>query len=189
MTDLLPGFADPVEAAQASFRAVLDAMARPGSLHQAGAALLPPAPLSPAAGALLLTLADSDTPVFLAPAFAAAADWLRFHCGAELVDDPAAARFVVADAMPELASLDSGTDEGPEDSATLILQVAALGEGTTLTLAGPGLRVPAALHVTGLPDGFPARWAANHALFPRGIDMILTAGTVLTALPRSVRVV
>ncbi len=188
MTDLLPGFSDPVEAAQASFRSVLDAMSRPGSLHTAGTALAPPAPMSPATGALLLTLADQDTPVFLAPAFAAAAGWLRFHCGADLVENPAAARFVVTDELPDLTTLDTGTDEGPEDSATLILQLPALGEGAGFTLAGPGLRAPTPLHATGLPADFAASWAANHALFPRGIDLILTAGTTLTALPRSVRV-
>ena len=45
-----------------------------------------------------------------------------------------------------------------------------------------------ALEVTGLPDDFPALWAANHALFPRGADLLLCCGTTLAALPRSVRV-
>ena len=53
-------------------------------------------------------------------------------------------------------------------------------------LAGPGLRVPAVLAVDGLPAGFASAWQENHALFPRGIDIVLCAGTSLAALPRSV---
>ena len=78
----LPGFADPVLKSQACFRAVLDAMARPGALHVAGTGLAPPAPLVPSAAAVLLTLVDGETPLFAAPGFAPARDWIGFHCGA-----------------------------------------------------------------------------------------------------------
>ena len=61
----LPGFAEPVADAQTTFRAVLDAMARPGTIHQVGANLSPPAPLDPATAAVLLTLADNETPLWL----------------------------------------------------------------------------------------------------------------------------
>jgi alpha-D-ribose 1-methylphosphonate 5-triphosphate synthase subunit PhnH len=39
-----------------------------------------------------------------------------------------------------------------------------------------------------LPPDFPARLAANHALFPRGVDVILVSPTAVAALPRSVSV-
>ena len=183
----LPGFADPVLGAQACFRALLDAMARPGTLHPAGAGLTPPAPLHPATGAVLLTLADAETTLWTGEGFAPARDWIGFHCGAP----PAAlasAAFVLAGALPDLAALATGTDEQPDASATVILQVAALGSGRGLRLSGPGLRAPATLAVTGLPEQFPALWAANHALFPRGVDLILCSGTTVAALPRSLRV-
>jgi alpha-D-ribose 1-methylphosphonate 5-triphosphate synthase subunit PhnH len=184
----LPGFADPVRGAQASFRAVLDAMARPGSLHPAGADLTPPAPLGAAAAAVLLTLADQDTAVFLAPAFAPARDWIVFHCGAPIVADAQAADFVLTDALPDLAALDTGSDEGPEDAATVIVQLPHLGAGRVWRLAGPGLRVPEDFAADGLPGDFARAWAANHALYPRGVDLILCAGATLAALPRSVAV-
>jgi alpha-D-ribose 1-methylphosphonate 5-triphosphate synthase subunit PhnH len=184
----LPGFADPVRGAQSCFRAVLAAMSHPGSLHPAGAGLAAPAPLEPATAALLLTLVDADTALWLAPDCTPAADWIAFHCGATAGSAIGEASFAVATALPDLAALSAGTDAGPEESATLILQISGLGRGRRLTLAGPGLQYPTLLAADGLPDGFAAAWAANHALFPRGIDIILCAGTTIAALPRSVRI-
>ena len=59
------GFADPATDAAHAFRAVMEAMARPGTLREITGAT-PPAPLSPAAGAAILTLCDTDTPLHLA---------------------------------------------------------------------------------------------------------------------------
>jgi alpha-D-ribose 1-methylphosphonate 5-triphosphate synthase subunit PhnH len=184
----LPGFADPVHGAQTCFRAVLGALSRPGSLHLAGEGLRAPPPLAPATAAVLLTLVDADTPLWLAPEFAAACDWIAFHCGAAIVPLAGDAAFAVAPVMPDLATLNCGSDEIPEDGATLVLQVRGFDRGMRLTLAGPGLAAPATLLVDGLPDRFVAAWEANHALYPRGVDLILCAGNTLTALPRSVRI-
>jgi alpha-D-ribose 1-methylphosphonate 5-triphosphate synthase subunit PhnH len=186
-TDILqPGFADPVAGAQTCFRAVLDAMARPGHIREAGIDLTPPAPLAPATAAVLLTLLDYDTPVWLDRDSAAANAWIGFHCGAPIVPAADACSFAVALAMPDLATLRTGSHEAPESAATLILQVTAFGRGRTYRLAGPGLREPMLLTVDGLPAGFASAWQQNHALFPCGIDIVLCAGTSLAALPRSV---
>ena len=181
---LEPGFADPVHGAGACFRAVLDAMAHPGRLRTAGIETGAP-PLGPAAAAVLLTLADHETPVWLDPAAAAAGSWIAFHCGAPIVSDLGSCRFALALSLPDLAIIPAGTHEEPEASATVICQVESLTEGRPFQLSGPGLRVPAPLRVTGLPRAFAAIWASNHALFPRGIDLILCAGGTLTALPRT----
>ena len=76
----------------------------------------------------------------------------------------------------------------PETSATVILQVASVSTGSSYMLQGPGLREPAEVRIDGLPVDFPAIWQRNHALFPRGIDLILCSGDELIALPRSVAV-
>jgi alpha-D-ribose 1-methylphosphonate 5-triphosphate synthase subunit PhnH len=184
----LPGFADPVLDTQACFRAVLEAVSRPGSLHRAGEDLRAPPPLASAAAAVLLTLVDADTPLWLAPEFAASRDWIAFHCGAPIVARIGDAAFAVAPPMPDLGMLNSGSDEIPEDGATLILQVHGFGRGIRLSLSGPGLAMPAKLMADGLPDRFATAWEANHALYPRGVDLILCAGDRLAALPRSVRI-
>jgi alpha-D-ribose 1-methylphosphonate 5-triphosphate synthase subunit PhnH len=181
--DLSPGFVDPVAGAQVCFRAVLDAMARPGHIH-AAAGVSAPAPLCDAAAAVLLTLVDHETPLLLDPDAVAARAWIAFHTGASF--DGAA--FVLSLSLPDLATLPNGTDEMPETSATVILQVSALGSGRRFILEGPGLRRPRELRVEGLPADFVSVWQRNHALFPRGVDLILCAGRNLTALPRSVTV-
>jgi alpha-D-ribose 1-methylphosphonate 5-triphosphate synthase subunit PhnH len=191
-TNLRPAFAAPVIDAQRAFRMVLDAMARPGRV--VGIDLVPagPPPLDPATAAVMLTLVDGDTPLWLdgAAATGAAMDYARFHCGCRLASRPQEASFaVIANVaqMPPLAAFPAGSDEYPDRSATLILQLPSLFGGRPLTLAGPGIRHGAQLAVAGLPAAFPHWLEENHAMFPRGVDLIFTSGRQLAALPRSTR--
>ncbi len=179
-----PGFADPVLDSQAAFRAVLEAMSRPGRVQDVVPPPELPPGLSPAAAVMLLTLVDAATPLRLSAGEAAAA-WVRFHCGCRLVPEGAA---FVLDPAARLADLDPGTEEDPERGATLILEVEALEEGRGWRLTGPGIRGTHRLSVTGAPDGFVADWARNHARFPCGVDVILCAGHRIAALPRSLRI-
>ncbi|MBD0275911.1 MAG: phosphonate C-P lyase system protein PhnH, partial [Acetobacteraceae bacterium] len=65
-TALVPGFGDPVRDAQAVFRAVMDALARPGPPRALPAGLpRPPGPLAPELGAIALALADHEAPLWL----------------------------------------------------------------------------------------------------------------------------
>lgn len=197
---LAAAFADPVHESQATFRAVMDAMARPGTIRPVAGLSGAPAPLSPVAAAVVLTLADFETPVFLDRALADAPDvgrWLAFHSGAPMVGAPSRAAFaLIADppAMPDFEAFAIGTDTYPDRSTTLIVQVAELhGEGrgsatASLALEGPGIRGTATLSVTGLPADIVERLAANRALFPRGVDLILAGPDAVAALPRSTRV-
>ena len=182
----LPGFAQPVADAQSCFRAVLDAMSHPGRIVAAGEGVRAPPPLAPATAAVLLTLADAETPVWLDAEAAPATDWLRFHCGSTLAEAEVAP-FAVCLRLPPLTLFDWGSHDGPETSATVILQLAGFEAGPRLRLSGPGLRQPETVRL-GLPEGFVADWRANHAAFPRGVDMVLCAGTQLVALPRSLSI-
>lgn len=183
MTDasLIGGFADgPIEAAHA-FRATLEALARPGTLHRVAGAE-PPAPLSVAAGVLVLALADPTTPLHLAGRHdcAAVRDWITFHTGAPLVGT-AEAVFALGhwSALMPVDRFAIGTPEYPDRAATLIVEMADL-TATGARLTGPGIRDTAHLS---LPE--IAAFRANRALFPLGFDTFLTCGDQLAGLPRS----
>lgn len=188
-----PGLADPVLDSQRIFREILRAMSEPGRVIALSLTPPAPAPLHPAAVAVALALLDVETPLWLdqaarGPEILA---HLRFHCGCPIVDDPAQARFALvaeADRLPALEEFDAGSAEYPDRSATLILQVESLVGGRGRRLSGPGIASEARLQIDGLPGRFWEALRANHARFPRGIDVVLTAGATLAALPRTTRV-
>ena len=68
------------------------------------------------------------------------------------------------------------------------MQVEALVAGRGRRLTGPGIRLEARLEARGLPETFWQGFRHNHALFPRGVDVLLTAGRQLAALPRTTAV-
>ncbi|MEM9044991.1 MAG: phosphonate C-P lyase system protein PhnH [Pseudomonadota bacterium] len=175
------GFSDaPITAARA-FRAAMDVMARPGRVEVLEGAL-PPPPVSIAAGTLLLTLCDPETPVTLLGAADAKdmRDWLTFHTGAPFVA-PENAMFALgswADLTP-ITRFGIGTPEYPDRSATLIVESEALvPSGARLT--GPGIADEAHLE---LPELAP--FQQNRMLFPLGLDFFFTAGNQVAALPRT----
>jgi alpha-D-ribose 1-methylphosphonate 5-triphosphate synthase subunit PhnH len=184
MNILEPGFSTPIEA-QACFRGVLQALSTPGAVVTLPSTLTPPQPLSPAAAAILLTLADPMVSVSL-DASPAARDWLVFHAGTRLVA-PAEADFVYATARPALATLRQGDDAAPEDSATLILDVPALNAGATYRLTGPGIETELLMQLP-LDAHFIAEWRAQSRTAPRGVDILLCAGTQIIGLPRSLTI-
>jgi len=190
---MLPGLADPTLDSQRIFRSVLEALSRPGRVVDVPAAIMAPVPLHPATAAVCLTLLDFDTPLWLDETAARpqVIEWLKFHCSMPLAPEPGAAQFALvadSDRMPELSAFDAGTAEHPERSATLIVQVQALIGGTGRRLTGPGIAGEVHLDVAGVPAPFWTWASDNHALFPRGVDVLLSAGQVMAALPRSTRV-
>lgn len=192
-TDLLPGFRDPIHDAQHCFRAVLDAMARPGSIRTMPEPAGIPAGWPPGLTALAMTLFDQDTPVWLDQRAATpeASAHLRFHCGCPLAEKPEHAAFGIvmdAAATPPLHGFAIGDPQYPEQSATLILSLESLTGGPPLRWQGPGIKGVQIASPKGLPPGFLAQWADNHALYPSGFDIILTAGMAVMALPRGVSV-
>jgi len=190
MDAIQTAFADPVHQAQQVFRRVLDAMARPGRIHTLRDLPQAAPGLSRAATAVCLTLTDFETPLWLDGAAGAARNYLVFHCSAPIVAHPEQAAFAVvgdAAALNDFYRFNLGSDECPETSCTLIVEVTDLNNGGERRLAGPGIRYTASLDVAGVADSFWQQLEDNHALFPRGLDLILTCGDRIAALPRSVR--
>lgn len=193
------GLADPVHGAQQVFRAVLEAMARPGRLQQLPAdtlAGLEPPAFGTGLGAVLLALLDAETGVWLDPALAGGAtgDWLRFHTGVRLLDGRGEAPFAVVPAARADARLWStlprGSDEMPQHGATLVVDVPRLAPDgpDALALRGPGIADVQRLAVGGLGAAFWRARAALQPQFPCGIDLILVCGDTLAALPRTTRI-
>ncbi len=183
---------DPAYESQAAFRALMDCTARPGEIRKLKG-VEAPAPFAPATAALIKSLADYETPLWLDSTFAAApkvADWIRFHTGAPVVREPADAAFaLIADArsLLDFAQFAQGTPEYPDRSTTLIVQIDSFA-GMALTLRGPGIKTEREFAASPLPADFVVRMKDNRALFPRGVDLVLVASHDIAALPRSVTV-
>ena len=190
---IAPGFHDPVFQSQATFRAVLDALAEPGRDRPVAGLTEAPAPLSPVAAAVIATLADFETAVWRdaclrTPEIEA---WLAFHTGAPAALDPARAVFAAigtAETCPDFADFALGTDVDPSTSTTLVLQVTGFGAGRRYRLSGPGIDGTREVAITGAPADLAERLAANRALFPRGVDLILAGPTSVLGLPRTTRI-
>jgi alpha-D-ribose 1-methylphosphonate 5-triphosphate synthase subunit PhnH len=190
---LVRGFADPVHDAQACFRVLLDALARPGTVGSIDAAfdddVLRRWPA--AAFGAMLTLVDFSTPIWLQQPDEALAQAIRFHTDAPLVQTPEAAAFAYvsdAAALPAPDTFALGTPEAPQGSTTLIVRVDALEGGRPLTLSGPGIQSSVRVGPIGIADAFWHARASLAALAPCGIDCYLVCGRSVTGIPRTTRV-
>ena len=188
------GFGDPVLQTQAIFRAIMEAMARPGTIMPLESDAMPPAPLYSLSGAILATLADADTPLWLSPGLSAEANisgWLTFHVGAPYAAEPAQASFAMLDEATKLPALEIfclGEQDYPDRSTTLIIQVERLGNQGNWQLTGPGIKESARLGVEPVSSLFASQWALNNQLFPRGVDVILVAPDAIACLPRTTKI-
>jgi alpha-D-ribose 1-methylphosphonate 5-triphosphate synthase subunit PhnH len=181
---------------QASFRLLLEATARPGTVVPLGEQPLtvPPASLRPAC-ALLLGLLDLEVSVsVLGSEGADIADYLCFNTGVQVTSvERADFVFVVGpDSAGEISRVKRGSLPAPHEGATVIYAPEALGiaagtPGATLCLAGPGIPGQRRLGVRGIAR---AEWSRLEDVmdFPLGVDIWLAAQDGhLAVIPRSVR--
>jgi alpha-D-ribose 1-methylphosphonate 5-triphosphate synthase subunit PhnH len=191
---MLAAFANPVFDSQRTFRELLQAMARPATPRELPVLPPAPAPISPEAMAILLTLCDATTSVWLQQPDEEAVRHLRFHAGLKLAEQPRDADFaLITDpaSMPRLDAFARGDLRYPDRSASLIIQVAgfdaspASKEGSKFT--GPGIQDTATLAIDGLPRDVWHQRAALSAQLPLGIDLYFVAAHQVVGLPRTTR--
>jgi len=192
--DLSAGFSDKVPSAQATFRSVMEAMARPGSIQRVTPDVGAVPGLMRGAAAIGLTLFDHDTPVWLDPQLAGTgvAAWLKFHTGAPVTAEASEASFALVTDGRSLPALDSfalGSSEYPDRSTTVILQVESLIEGLAYELGGPGIDGATTLKGTIAPRDLSERLSINAKLFPRGIDVVLVHDDAIVGIPRTTRLI
>jgi alpha-D-ribose 1-methylphosphonate 5-triphosphate synthase subunit PhnH len=195
VTELPAGFAEKVLSAQSTFRSVMDAIARPGSIRRITSAAGTPSAMMPGTAAIALTLFDHDTPIWLDSRMSSMPDvgnWLKFHTSAPVVADSSIAGFALVGDPKNLPALDRfafGSAEYPDRSTTLILQVESLTDGPTVELQGPGIDGAVILRASIQPHDLFERLAVNATLFPCGIDVVLVHDDCIVAIPRTTRLV
>lgn len=195
IAELPPGFVDKVLSAQSTFRSVMDAMARPGAVQRIVPMAGTAGPMMRGTAAIALTLFDHDTPLWIDARMAESTDvlkWLKFHTGAPVIQDSSIAAFaLISDGvlLPDLERFALGTNEYPDRSTTVIIQVESLESGPSFELRGPGIDGVATLQASIKPFDLFEQLRFNEALFPRGIDLVLVADDAVVAIPRTTRVV
>jgi len=164
---------------QQAFRLIMQAMAYPGRVQQLAG--------DDAARLVLATLLDPGVSLCDRHGLLAAADWPLLEATPA---DAAQADYLLVDgSRPVDVAPKLGTLPAPEQSATLLLRVAALDEGDTqLRLTGPGIATEQPLRIAGLHPDWLARRADWVAAFPLGVDLLLCDASRIAALPRTTRV-
>ncbi|PLV61367.1 phosphonate C-P lyase system protein PhnH [Erwinia sp. B116] len=183
---LLASFSHPVADAQRAFRRILKAMSEPGVMVS-----LPVLPAwgqtSTAATAVMMTLVDGETPLWIDARLdnEALRNNLRFHTGAPVTDSTRAPFALLhAESEADIAGFSAGDNLSPEKSSTLIIEVPSLSGGLTLRLRGPGLMETRAI-APKLPANVLRYLRDRSHRFPQGIDLIFTCGENMMALPRT----
>lgn len=187
------GFADPVRQSQDCFRALMDAMARPGTKAIVEEPPEAPAPLTPSMAAVLLTLCDFETAITFSPSLQTpeVQEYAKFHTSAPLTSSACKASFVFlshANELQTLGLLALGSIYYPDSSTTVVVDVGNFSGDLSVTLKGPGIEDQLEFSATGLDLSFWRLAQTNHHRYPLGLDFIFCGQGLIAALPRSTRI-
>lgn len=175
----------------ATFQAVLNALEHPGAAVRLAGPDNLPWPLNEASAGLLAAWVNQETPVWTDLCWASEpVDWLLQTCGCSLVTEPCMAKVgFVADPqqIPPLKQFFLGEDERPEKFTTLIAQVSAFPPQSRKLRGAVAEGRCCNPWSTGLPVRFWSDWGDQRRHLSLGIDVFLTCGDSLVALPRGLQ--
>jgi alpha-D-ribose 1-methylphosphonate 5-triphosphate synthase subunit PhnH len=183
MMMLIPEPIWQAEVQQLVFRELVECFSRPGKVRD----LLDNDSTSNASLAVLATLVDGETTLADPHAQIVSSDWPLLQASKAAVDK---ASYIVVDGQqaPDFEPT-LGTLESPEFGATILFNVAEVGDGPqTLHLSGPGIQQSRELQLSGLHPAWLQQREEWVAAFPLGVDIIFCAATRIVALPRTTRV-
>lgn len=177
----------PPTQSQQAFRAMLEALARPGTPMA-----LPREPLTTLAPAIVPVIALADLRTGVCVLEHDGDRWAEAVATATSAPTwPAEMARLVAAVRPideeDLRGFTRGSAYAPEDGALVALSVRDVQGGPLRwTLSGPGIRGTARIAPQGLPAGFVAARADAVAAYPAGIDILLvTDDGRVVGLPRT----
>lgn len=190
MTDVTD-FQSPAEAAR-FFRTILSSLATPATPKEVEGLPDAPAPLLATAAAVILSLADYQTPVWLSPSLntESVRKFIRFHTGAPVTSDSRSASFAILEQTEVLEHINQfsvGSDEYPDRSTTLIIQADGAFASHQVEASGPGLSQTVSFGLAGTNKMFWERLQMNAALFPLGLDFLFATPRAVAGLPRSTK--
>jgi alpha-D-ribose 1-methylphosphonate 5-triphosphate synthase subunit PhnH len=178
---------DPVHDTRAVFQSVMNAMSRPGTVHDV--------PTSPADHAVLATLVDHE--VTLDSRDERICDALAAE--GRLTEAPLADAdvvHVVAAADVDLREAKHGTRKEPSTGATVIYRIRRLSasddrshtatDEPMVEVSGPGVDGTQCIDVAGIPTSELEAICEAQTDYPRGIDIVMASDSCVAALPRSV---
>jgi len=191
---------DEVFDSQATFRALLDSMSRPGRIYRIPVRLYssPPHGFCPPALTVLKTLCDHRVSFSLGTSHETP-EWIRYlEVNLATPFQPVEkADYVLFDGVgfdSGFARLNRGSLEFPEKSATALICVNGLADESgkhegpfcRLLLSGPGVKGQTTLSVSGLDPGYVTGRRAAIRHFPMGVDLFLLDGQGRVAgIPRT----
>ena len=189
------GFKDVGYSSQRIFRQVMQAFSRPGNIYSV-ADDISQTPYAPgAATQILLAMLDSETSLFISKSTSKHRldDYLRFHTACNMAQQPNDAQFSyfsISDNLPHLSEMAIGSDEYPDQGATILIEVSEfkVDAVTGVSISGPGLKEPKRIDIVGIANSF---WQERQTLqkeFPKGIDLLFCCGLEFIGLPRSTQV-
>jgi alpha-D-ribose 1-methylphosphonate 5-triphosphate synthase subunit PhnH len=117
-------------------------------------------------------------------------NWLLFHTGCRFTNEPREADFAIINncrLISSLSAFNQGTDQEPEASTTLLIQVENFKAGEPVNLSGPGIEKTRSLTVNGLSSAFWEGLTNNIHNYPLGVDIFLFTTDTVVGLPRTTR--